>query len=353
LIDNFVATNYITGTPVISNKTKLNENESFVEVSKDSSIQKIMLSGQISVNDDQVFDTNTQVDILPGTTFIMGAGASIYFYGKVNASGSEYLPIKFIPANKNEPWGLIAVQGKATTGSIFNYVEFEGGSIDSKNLIQYTAPFNIHDTDWFEVLNCKVGRNFTGDDAMHVAYAKGVIENCEFKDARSDGLDIDIADVTVRNNVFYNSGNDGLDIMTTKMQASGNVFIDTGDKGISVGEWSEADITNSIFLRTVIGLEVKDKSTVTADNLLFVDSTEKAINLYNKNSRYDEGGLLEGGSIVLLGNDLITADVRSEFNITDKQRSLDSDNGVAHWLEEVDIPFYREIVKDGIADYAQ
>lgn len=274
-----------------------------------------ILEGLIHVNESLIFDKNTTVIIKPGTIFLLDANISIYFYGKVTALGTPAQPIKFLASDPDKPWGLVALQGKATTGSRFDYCEFENGSVDTRNLIHYTAPFNIHDMDWFEIRHCKMGKNHLGDDSMHIAYAKGIIDSCEFHDARSDGLDIDISEVNLSNNIFFKSGNDGLDVMTSKINASNNIFIDTEDKGISVGEWSEAIISNSFFLRTGIGLEIKDKSTVKADNLVFVEAKEKAINLYNKNQRYDEGGHLDADVIFLLGNSNVTADKRSSVGI--------------------------------------
>jgi len=278
----------------------------------------VTLKERIIVDRDIIFDNKTVVNIEDGTTFLMDENASIYFYGKVTALGTKEKPIKFVAKNPNKPWGIVAVQGPATTGSIFEYVEFENGSIDTRNLIHYTSPFNIHDMDWFEVRHCKIGKNYVGDDSMHIAYAKGIVDSCDFHDARSDGLDIDISDVSITNNIFYNSGNDGLDVMTTEMRASNNIFMNTGDKGISVGEWSKATVTDSLFLQTMIGLEIKDKSRVKADNLLFIDSGKKAINLYNKNKRYDEGGFLSAEKIYLFGNNKITADKKSSVKIDTK-----------------------------------
>ena len=42
---------------------------------------------------------------------------------------------------------------------------------------------------------------------------------------------------------------------------------------------------------------------------------KKAINLYNKNLRYDEGGFLNSDKIYIIGNDKITADKRSGYKI--------------------------------------
>jgi hypothetical protein len=273
-----------------------------------------ILEGNISVSKTLVFDQQTSVIIKPNTTFNMEANCSIFFYGKVEAMGREDKTIRFIAKDKTKPWGIVAVQGQATSNSHFEYCMFENGSVDSRNLIHYTSPFNIHDTQNFTVKHCTIGRNFIGDDAMHIAYANGTVDSSLFKDARSDGLDIDISEVTITNSIFKNLGNDGLDIMTTQLKAMNNTFIDTGDKGISVGEWSTAEIDNATFTRTNIGLEIKDKSKVTASNLTFIDSKEKAINLYHKNKRYDEGGFLHAKNLSFIGNHTVTVDKESKVN---------------------------------------
>ena len=273
-----------------------------------------ILEGNISVTKTLIFDKYTSVTIKAGTTFMMDANCSLFFYGKVEAIGTKDKPIKFIAKDKKKPWGIVVLQGQDTSNSYFDHCWFENGSVDSRNLIHYTSPFNIHDSKNFTVKNSTIGRNFIGDDAMHIAYSNGVIDNTLFKDARSDGLDIDISDVTIKNCIFQNSGNDGLDIMTTKMKAFNNKFMDTGDKGISVGEWSEANISNSIFIRTTIGLEIKDKSKVVASNLKFINSKDKAINLYHKNKKYDEGGFLKAKNLSFIGNSMVKIDKKSKVN---------------------------------------
>lgn len=270
--------------------------------------KEVFLEGEIEVTQERVFDKHTTVHIAAGTRFVMEHNCSIYFYGKVLALGTQEQPIRFEAKNQHKPWGLVAVQGQASSGSKFHYCHFENGSVDSRNLIHYTAPFNLHDLHDFEVKHCFIGKNHIGDDAMHIAYATGSVENSVFEGARSDGLDIDIAKVVIRNNSFKNCGNDGLDIMTTQMEASNNTFFNTGDKGISVGEWSEANISQSLFSHTGIGLEIKDKSTVIAKDLHFLHSKEVDINLYHKNKRYDKGGSLT----LLNGKANIRADKASE-----------------------------------------
>ena len=315
ILKNISFTNIITNKKIIPTPIPATQNIKIIKqgiITQNPSKKTIHLKGTIHIKETKVYDKYTTVTIAPNTTFQMDANTSLYFYGKVTAIGTKTKPIKFIAKDNTKPWGLIALQGKATSGSKFHYCYIENGSVDTRNLIHYTAQFNIHDMDNFEVKNSFIGKNYIGDDAMHIAYSTGLVDNCIFDGARSDGLDIDISDVNITNNIFKNSGNDGLDIMTTTMTASNNTFIDTGDKGISVGEWSDANITDSTFTRTMIGLEIKDKSKVVANNLTFVNTKDKAINLYNKNKRYDTGGFMQATNLKFIGNHVIKTDVLSK-----------------------------------------
>lgn len=336
IIDQIKLTNYITQAKIMPKKM---DSKLFTSVEKNSlskynspSPKQTTLKGVIEVSETLVFDKSTTIKIEPGTIFRMHPKKSIYFYGKVLAMGTKEKPIRFVAKDSKKPWGIVTVQGKKTAGSKFNFCYFENGSVDTRNLINYTAPFNIHNMDNFEVKNCTIGQNHIGDDSMHIAYAKGVVENSIFINARSDGLDVDIADVKIKNNIFYKSGNDGLDIMTTKMFASNNIFINTGDKGISAGEWSDVKLENSYFINNEIGLEVKDKTKLIAKNLVFENAIKKAINLYNKNKRYGSGGHLTGEAIYLIGNKKVKKDKTSSLDLKTKKSFLLSDE---KWFQDL------------------
>lgn len=306
--------NYITGKKVIPKK----EDFSITKITTIPVLKKqktVILDGVIEVDKTLMFDSHTDVIIKAGTIFIISSNKSIYFYAKVIAKGTKEKPIKFIAKDINKPWGVVTIQGKDSSNSHFEYCFFEDGSVDTKNLIRYTAQFNIHDTLNFKVINSYIGRNFLGDDSMHIAYSTGSVEGCSFTDARSDALDIDISDVNITNNIFKNAKNDALDIMNTTMTASKNSFINSGDKGISVGEASTAIIEKSYFIDNFIGLEVKDNSKVKACNLIFKDSKKLSINLYHKNKRYSKGGFLTAKNITFLTKKLIKVDKKSNLKI--------------------------------------
>lgn len=274
--------------------------------------KSVNLSGAIAVKEDLIFDEYTAVNIDPGTIFSIYPDKSIFIYGKLNAIGTKENPIKFIAYEKDKPWGAFILQGEKANESKMDFVEFDEGSIANRNLIYYSGQFNIHDVDNFIVSNCKVSRNFVGDDNMHIAYGSGVVDGCVFDNSNSDALDIDIADVTVKKSVFINSGNDLLDLMTSQLKVTNNIFINGGDKCISTGEATNGDYENNFFDSCNIAIQVKDNSEVDFGENLIMNSKEVAINLYHKNFMYEEGGILNADIVYLIGNkDDITFDSNS------------------------------------------
>ena len=284
--------------------------------------KNITLQGNIHVTDNIFFEENIDVTIKPNTKFIIYPNKSIYFFGKVIANGTEDSPILFIPKDDLKPWGSVVLQGKDSSNSYFNNIKVKGGSIATNSLIQYTAQFNIHDSDNFTIKNSVFDKNFIGDDNVHIAYANGIIESSTFSNSKSDALDIDIGDVQVNNNIFINSGNDGVDVMTTNLVSSDNIFIKSGDKGYSVGEWSNAKIKNSVIYNASTGIAAKDKSRVTIEDVILVNSESEAISAYNKNLLYDEGGFVRGKNIFMIGNEKTFFDKRSEINIIQNNNKL-------------------------------
>ena len=305
--------------------------------------QTISLSGNQYISSDRVYDQYTTVKILPGTTFYLDPDTSLFFYGKVEANGTLERPIRFIQSVPGKSFGSIVLQGQKTAGSILENIQVEKGSVTSRNLINYTAQLNIHDTKDIILKNCVIGENFVGDDSLHLAYVENAqIDGCIFHSARSDAVDIDISQVELKNNLFINSGNDLLDFMTSEATVKDNIFINGGDKGISVGEWSTLKIEDNFFYSNLIGIEVKDKSDVELiGSNLIVDSKVSPINLYNKNEFYDEGGYIKGEKIYIIGeNRKISKDKKSKekidnilekfpniekFKILDKFTSIDPD----------------------------
>ena len=317
-INSWSITNYITGkkiVPIRKRELTISKeyNSTYPLNLKEPKKEDITLQGDIEVKEDLIFNPNSNIKILAGTTFFIYPQKSIFFYGKVTAIGTKEKPIIFQEKSKTEPWGVVALQGQNASNSTFRYVKFSNGSIATHNLINYTAQFSLHDLKNFTVDHCSIGRNYIGDDAMHIAYSQGVVSNSIFKNARSDALDIDIATIKLKNSSFYNAGNDALDIMTTTLHASNNYFETTGDKGISVGEWSDATLDNNIFVDNHIAIEIKDQSILKLNHTQIKNAQYKAINLYLKNSHYQNGGTAIINDLNITGNSTITVDKTSKL----------------------------------------
>ena len=261
---------------------------------RDSINKNIILSGEINVTEDLVFTGEQKVTILPGTVFTLSKGSSIFFYGEITAKGTAELPVKFEAKDSSEPWGSIVIHGQKASGSYLSHINVSGGSIAKRNLVYYPGQLNIHDVDSFQLDHCHISNNSIGDDALHVAYSSGKIQDCEFNNTAFDALDMDIVDVTVSDSKFFNIGNDAIDLMNSKIMINNVNIIGAGDKCISIGEASQVTILNSQLENCQMGIAVKDQSIAQLENIEFLIEPGKAIALYRKNPRYSKGGELRG-----------------------------------------------------------
>jgi hypothetical protein len=316
-VEKIIAANSITGKEMtIKPVEKLPGDEKTESIHpwslfsyKQDVTEEIILSGEIDIMEDRVYSKNQQVKILPGTIIRLAKDRSLIFYGKVSAAGTITNPIKFKQRVKGKPWGSIVIQGKEASGSFLSHIQVSGGSVSTQRLINYPGQLNIHDVDSFLLEHCIIRDNQIGDDALHVAYSKGSINNCRFENTAFDALDMDISEVTVTNSKFYNIGNDALDVMTSNIKIHDVEIDGAGDKCISIGEESDVLVKKGKLYNCHAGIAVKDQSKAYVEDLEFRGYKEKAISLYRKNARYGYGGEIDGVRL---------------YGITENDISLDS-----------------------------
>jgi hypothetical protein len=98
---------------------------------------------------------------------------------------------------------------------------------------------------------------------------------------------------------FYGTNSDAVDLG----EEAQNVLVDSviawniTDKGVSVGQWSTAVVTNSIFVNCNLGVAVKDSSSATVRNCLFY-STGYPVACYEKNPGMAGGNAFVWNSIL-------------------------------------------------------
>ncbi len=317
-----IAKNAITGNPIVVKSVKelppANETQSihpWILNSHFNSIpEEIVLSGDVEVTKDLEFTKYQHVKILPGTTIRLAKDQSMIFYGQVTAIGTEIDPIQFLPMTLGENWGSIVIQGKGASGSKLSYLKVSGGSLSTHRLIDYPGQLNIHDVKSFQLDHCLIENNAVGDDALHIAYSRGVISFCEFQNTAFDAVDMDIAEITISHSSFKDIGNDAIDLMTSKVKMNNLSISGAGDKCFSVGEESDVSISKSNLHNCNIGIAIKDKSSAYVDKLNFSEIAGKAIALYRKNPRYGVGGQIRGKQLHGINeNDLSVGDFSKSF----------------------------------------
>lgn len=260
-----------------------------------------VLSGKIIVNNDLIFEE--PVKIMPGTIFFINKNKNIFFKNKVEALGKKDDKIIFKASSRN-PWGTVAVLGKKSSGSKFNFIEFYDGSGNYSEQYTFTSMFSLHNTSDIELKNINFNNNHKFDDMLHVIYSSDVrMDNLSFFNAFGDAIDIDICDkIEISNSSFYNSKNDGIDLMESNVDILNVNILNSQDKAISIGEASTAKIKNSTLEKNKTAIAVKDKSTALIQKVNFLNN-ESQISAYKKNLQYGAGGKAEVNMSIFKGKE--------------------------------------------------
>tara|TARA_B100000686_G_scaffold355260_1_gene471717 strand:+ start:274 stop:2958 length:2685 start_codon:yes stop_codon:yes gene_type:complete len=291
--------------------------------------------GRIMFEKTTVFNKNQTIKIRPGTNILLAPNASLIAQGPLKILGTASRPVTIRPMKHDKPFGVIAILGEKTIGSQIKYLDIEGGSVARYYNLDLTGMFSVHDCPEIEISNSRFGRNFIGDDSVHLMRSKVTISNSIFENARGDAMDWDLVNGKVLDSVFRNSGNDGFDISMGEVYISRNHFEASGDKCISAGEGTRTIIANSKFFRCNIGVAVKDRSRVELTDNIFLKN-KIAYNTYRKKWRWEKGG--EGIMQNLQFLDSIEADIQGDkFSKVSFKKSIPKDVKIKGPLRVIEI----------------
>ncbi|NOZ93982.1 MAG: hypothetical protein GXP47_04455 [Acidobacteria bacterium] len=233
--------------------------------------------------------SNETLVIRPGTTVLLGPGATIQSFGRILARGTAGHPIVFQPVDGKTPWGCLALQGHGASGSIFRHVVFRRGSQARFGALHYSGMVNVHRAEDVLFDHCEISDNVLGDDALHTADAEVRLEECFFHDTNSDALDMDYSRGRVAGCRFERVGNDAIDLMTSSPVLTANTMLHCGDKGVSVGERSSPLIYDTRMTDCDVGVQIKDGSDPLILNCS-ITGCRAGVDAYRKNWRYGTGG---------------------------------------------------------------
>ncbi|MBN2802506.1 MAG: CotH kinase family protein, partial [Deltaproteobacteria bacterium] len=244
-------------------------------INKDNTIEDVTLGpGLIQIGTSLQFSSSQNVHILPGTTLELGEDVSLIFAGKVLFDGTKDAPI-IIKNSGKKPFGGIALQGRQTEGSTFNYVTIYGGSTPHNEDVYYPAMINIHDTDNVHINHCDFKNNIGKGDMFHSGYADNLlISNSTISEATVDALDLEYSKVTINRTIIKNAGDEGVDLMDSIVNITDTIISSVKGNGISAGQQSRVTILNTMINNSKKGLLIKDASKATLiSTLLFNNQT--------------------------------------------------------------------------------
>ena len=261
--------------------------------------QIIIGPGIVNINKNLYINENQVLIIKPGTDIVLNNNVSIFSRGKVLAIGEFSNPITINALN--EKWGVFAVVGEKTKGSIFKYVNMSGGSIDNIDNIKFSGMFSLNHVPYAEIYKVKLENNYLGDDTMRVISSNIKIKGIEVNNCNGDCIDFDYSKGEIFDIKMTNSGNDGLDFMTSNFKIKNFTIDKCGDKGISIGENSNIDGFDININKCDIGIASKDRS-LGKFNKVFISNSKIGLTTYVKNWRYKLPGLLDYNKIKFKNN---------------------------------------------------
>ena len=302
--------NAVTGDAIVpkpvSKTEELDENR--VDVSPErikntSNKVHVLGPGEVILSSNLIVNADEELIVKPGSTILMAGGVSLLSKGRTTFNGDPESPIVVKRLDEDKPWGVVAIHGPMSAGSLIKNATFSGGSTSFLENRMFSGMLSISWTENFLMYNSTVKENVVSDDTLHVVHSSFEISNSNFKDCFGDCIDFDYSRGEIRHIKITNAKNDGIDFMRSDVEASQIEVFDAGDKGLSVGEMSHVKIGGSRVHASEIGVAVKDMSVVEIEDSTFSEN-KVAISVYSKNWRFGGPGKIVIKNVVFALNNV-------------------------------------------------
>jgi len=272
--------------------------------------------GKVFYNSSVNFPENITVIIQPGTEIILSSNVSIIFKGKVIARGKKDHPILFRGHSGNNPFGVVALQGKGTRGSVFEYCDFFGGSRAFENLVYYDGMVSVHDTDTIQFRQCHFGKNHGTGRGIQITYSNQIeFLESKIQETTAIAMACEYSQVGLTRVTIENIGSVGLLANGAKVTVDESTILRPNTVGISLDNKSTLKLTRSILRNGVTGVLVRNGSHMQIHDVE-IRNFETGIDLRGEDN--DTGGFLEGQTLAILGTETrIVKDPDSNFMVSD------------------------------------
>ena len=208
-------------------------------------------------------------------------------HGGLSIEGTAERPV-VLRGRGGETWGGVTVLASGADVELSNVsVRDVKRSAEGKDFID--AAVFIHDA------NVRIDHvtieNTQTEDGLNLFSSRFDIRSLNIQNTKSDALDIDFGDGVIDGFMVRNSGGDALDLSGTKLRASNLDFADVHDKGISVGEVSNAELSNVRITRAGTAVVSKDLSLTRIKGIILESIKNNALMAYSKKPEYGPGTL--------------------------------------------------------------
>lgn len=276
--------------------------------------------GTVYLGQDTVLPSGVSLIIQPGTNLAVAPGKSLIVFGSLNAIGSVTSPITIT----GQHWGSIVAIADSSHAATIRNVDISGGSGFAKDGRAGTGMLAVYGGMRADITYSRFHDNFD-DDALNVKRGSVEILYNSFLRTFGDAIDIDSGRGKISENTFGGFGylaskghgpnGDGIDMSLSVLDISRNVINGCGDKGMSVGEASNATITENIISGCAIGIAIKDLSFAGLhQNLL--SQNKLGITLFQKKPLY-------GGATATLYEDVLWKN-ESSLSVDDQSSIIES-----------------------------
>jgi|694.fasta_scaffold32803_5 hypothetical protein len=266
--------------------------------------------GAYVIKQDLIVPTGLAVRLNEGARLFLSPGVSLLVNGPLQVRGTRMRPVFIRAAEKDKPFGTVAVNGDGTFACSLHGLQISGGSEARINGLYHSAMLSIHHAD--VVMDQCIISGSQAEDAFNLKNGHATIRDCVFEDGHADLVDLDFVKGEVSGCTFRNgrtdSNGDGLDVSGSQVLVSDCRFIKLLDKGISVGEASQVLVLGSTFEGNRLGMAVKDLSVAHVSGNLFKENAT-VFGVYRKKA-------IHGGAVLML--------YTNEFVDNAKERDIDA-----------------------------
>ena len=256
--------------------------------------KKILLKNDFTDIDENItIPKDYTVIILPGQKITLKDNAFIYSLSNFIIGQIDNDKKVFISGNKDNYGGGLFINSQKTS-QIFN-TEFSflsgswaGDSTTNKNFLKKFLIYgSINFYNGHVIFKNINFVNITSEDALNLINTKFDLDNVNFHNISSDGVDADFSNGLISNSFFNQVGNDAIDLSRSNSSLIKNYIRNVGDKGVSIGESSNVVIDKLEIVNSYVGVAAKDGSTVEILNSLFKNG-DYGVAAYQKKNEYKD-----------------------------------------------------------------